>query len=170
MEIPFVFQCLFLGFWASWQGTRLMHDTQEFKNHQGVNGRCNPCRGSGSLARCACVLGIVSALEYATRVFTGELQWNMELWVQLPFFHDHLLIAVVVTIFSAFTSLSTLASIGQQIHFAISWETIHQAEYESAVEGLKRARIVYGNAVVIVDSVLYYIRKSNYSWLSEFHS
>jgi len=74
-----------------------------------------------------------------------------------------LLNSVVVTIFSAFTSLSTLASIIEQIHYAIAWEAIKQAGYESAVNGLERAGIVYGDAVIPVDRVLYFIRKSFYS-------
>jgi hypothetical protein len=70
-----------------------------------------------------------------------------------------LLNLVVVTIFSAFTSLSTLASIGEQIHYAIAWKSIKQAGFEKAVEGLKKAGTVYGDAVVPIDRVLYFIRK-----------
>ncbi len=65
-----------------------------------------------------------------------------------------------VTIFSAFTALSTFASIIQQLHYATAWEVIKQAQFDKALASQKRKGLAFGGAAQIVDQVLFYIRES----------
>ena len=61
-------------------------------------------------------------------------------------------------IFSSFCAVSTLASIIQQFHYALSWETIMKAKYDQAVRGLEHPGLAYGGAAEQTDVILFYIR------------
>jgi hypothetical protein len=67
--------------------------------------------------------------------------------------------ATDVTIFSAFTALSTLGSITQQLHYATSWVIIKEAQFHKAVESLDHPGLALGGAAQPVDVVLFFIRK-----------
>jgi hypothetical protein len=67
--------------------------------------------------------------------------------------------AADVTIFSAFTALSTLGSIIQQIHYATSWVIIKEAQFNKAVQSLDHPGLALGGAAQPVDVVLFFIRK-----------
>jgi hypothetical protein len=69
---------------------------------------------------------------------------------------DH---AIDVTIFSAFTALSTLGSIIQQLHYATSWVVIKEAQFDKAVQSLDHPGLALGGAAQPVDVVLFFIRK-----------
>lgn len=64
-----------------------------------------------------------------------------------------------VTFFSAFTALSTLASIIQQLHYATAWVVIKQAEFDKAVEDLEHPALAVGGAAQVVDKGLFLIRE-----------
>jgi hypothetical protein len=64
-----------------------------------------------------------------------------------------------VTILSTFTALSTLGSIIQQLHYAISWKVIKEAQFDKAVQSLKHPGLAIGGAAQPVDVVLFFIRK-----------
>lgn len=68
-------------------------------------------------------------------------------------------ISVDVTIFSTFTALSTLGSIIQQLHYAISWKIIKEAQFVKAVQSLDHPGLALGGAAQRVDVVLFFIRK-----------
>jgi hypothetical protein len=63
-----------------------------------------------------------------------------------------------VTIFSTFTAISTLASIIQQVHYATSFFTIKQAQFQQAVKSLSHPGLAFGGAAEPTDVVLFYIR------------
>jgi hypothetical protein len=67
--------------------------------------------------------------------------------------------ATDVTIFSAFTALSTLGSIIQQLHYAIAWVIIKEAQFDQAVQSLTHKGLALGGAAQPTDKVLFYIRK-----------
>jgi hypothetical protein len=62
-------------------------------------------------------------------------------------------------LFSAFTALSTLASIIQQLHYATAWAIIKQAQFDKALETLTHPGLALGVSAQSVDQVLFFIRK-----------
>ncbi|CZT44969.1 uncharacterized protein RSE6_05232 [Rhynchosporium secalis] len=71
-----------------------------------------------------------------------------------------------VTIVSGFTCISTLASVGQQIHYAVSWEIIKIAQFEKAVESQLRKGTSIGGGAQIVDQWLFFIQFYCYNVMS----
>ncbi|CAL3967470.1 unnamed protein product [Diplocarpon coronariae] len=71
-----------------------------------------------------------------------------------------------VTIISGFTSLSTFASIVEQIHYAVAWVTIKEAQYEKAVESQYRQGLQFRRAALQLDSVLFFIQFYSYNVMS----
>jgi hypothetical protein len=65
-----------------------------------------------------------------------------------------------VTLLSFFTAVSTLGSIIQQIHYAVAWEVIKQAQFDKAVQALKDKGLQFGAAAQNMDVVLYFIREN----------
>ncbi|KAG4434667.1 hypothetical protein IFR05_009842 [Cadophora sp. M221] len=63
-----------------------------------------------------------------------------------------------VTIFSGFTALSSLASVIQQVHYAVAWVVIKEAQFQKAVESQTRKGLAFGGAAQIVDQVLFFIQ------------
>lgn len=66
-----------------------------------------------------------------------------------------------VTIFSGFTALSSIASVGQQIHYATAWRVIKEAQFHRAVDTLTNKGLAFGGAAHPVDIVLFFIRSSS---------
>lgn len=64
-----------------------------------------------------------------------------------------------VMIFATFTSVATLASSIQQIHYATSWSTIKEAQFEQADRSMIHPGLAFGGAAQITDVVLFHIRK-----------
>jgi hypothetical protein len=64
-----------------------------------------------------------------------------------------------VMIFSTFTSIATLASFVQQIHYALAWSLIKQSQFETAVKSLSHPGLSFGGAAEPIDVILFYIRK-----------
>lgn len=83
----------------------------------------------------------------------------MDLYVGLPPLIHGFLTGLDVTIFSAFTALSTIGSIIQQIHYATSWLIIKEAQFNKAVQSLHHPGLAFGGAAQPVDVVLFFIRK-----------
>ncbi|KAN0108479.1 hypothetical protein V8E51_008221 [Hyaloscypha variabilis] len=71
-----------------------------------------------------------------------------------------------VTIFSAFTALSTLGSIIQQLHYATSWVVIKEAQFNKAVQSLDHPGLALGGAAQPVDVVLFFIQFYCYNVMS----
>jgi hypothetical protein len=61
-------------------------------------------------------------------------------------------------IFSSFTSIATLGSFIQQIHYAVDWSTIKQAQFDQAVKSLSHPGLAFGGAAERTDVILFYIR------------
>lgn len=64
-----------------------------------------------------------------------------------------------VTLICIFTTICTLTSILEQIHYATSFREIKQAEYENALKSLKTITFGYNDSPQIVDTVFFWIRK-----------
>ena len=69
-------------------------------------------------------------------------------------------------IFSSFTSIATLASFIQQIHYATDWSIIKQAQFDQAVESLQHPGLSFGGAAEKTDVILFYIREQTSSPLT----
>lgn len=67
---------------------------------------------------------------------------------------------VDISLLAFFASLSTLASIIEQFHYAIAWEKITQAEYEKALEIVNSPSLGVGRAAQKTDIVLARIGES----------
>ena len=63
-----------------------------------------------------------------------------------------------VMIFATFTAVSTLASIVQQLHYALDWRIIKQAQFDQAIKSLSHPGLAFGGAAEKADVVLFYIR------------
>lgn len=70
-----------------------------------------------------------------------------------------LMVETDVTIHSSFTSLSTLASIIQQIHFAIRWRVIKEAQFNKAIRATILPGLTFVGGAHPVDMALFFIRK-----------
>jgi hypothetical protein len=64
-----------------------------------------------------------------------------------------------VMIFSTFTSIATLASFIQQIHYAVAWSIIKQSQFDLAVMSISHPGLAFGGAAEQTDVILFYIRK-----------
>ncbi|KAH6674167.1 hypothetical protein B0J14DRAFT_33301 [Halenospora varia] len=71
-----------------------------------------------------------------------------------------------VTIFSAFTALSTLGSIIQQFHYAFDWRVIKQAQFDQAVKSLSHPGLAFGGAAEKADIILFNIQFYSYNVMS----
>ncbi|KAL3424019.1 glycoside hydrolase [Phlyctema vagabunda] len=71
-----------------------------------------------------------------------------------------------VALLTIFTSISTLASIIQQFHYALAWKSVKQAQYSKAVESLSNPSLSFGGAAQIVDVILYWIQFYCYNVMS----
>ncbi len=69
-----------------------------------------------------------------------------------------LIICLDVALLAFFTSLSTLASIIQQIHTIINWEGLKTAQYLYVQDTVGNPEIVIAGASYGLDLVLFYIR------------
>jgi hypothetical protein len=63
-----------------------------------------------------------------------------------------------ITLLAFFASLSSTASIIQQIHYLAAWEKVKQAAYDKAVESIKNPSLAIGGAAEKTDVVLFRIR------------
>ena len=63
-----------------------------------------------------------------------------------------------VTLHSCFTSLSTLASIIQQIFFAVGWRAIKEAQFNKAIRALSLPGLTFVGGAHPVDMALFFIR------------
>jgi hypothetical protein len=64
-----------------------------------------------------------------------------------------------VMIHSTFTALTTLASIVQQVHYAVAWRAVKQAHYEKALRAVELPGLTFVGGAHPVDRALYLIRK-----------
>lgn len=60
-----------------------------------------------------------------------------------------------------FSATSTLFSIGQQIHYAISFRLVKIAVFDRAVQSLTTPSLGFGGAAQVIDVGLYWIRRSH---------
>ncbi|CAG8972477.1 hypothetical protein HYALB_00001167 [Hymenoscyphus albidus] len=67
---------------------------------------------------------------------------------------------------ATFTSVSTFASIIQQIHYAVHWRNIKQLQYERALENLRHPARAFGGAAGGLDDALFYIQFYTYNVMS----
>lgn len=70
-----------------------------------------------------------------------------------------------ITLISVAVLIGTIASIVQQIHFAVAWVDIKEAQFAKAVLSLTDPSLAFGGAAQIWDVVLFYIRRSR--WQSD---
>ncbi|KAH8821638.1 hypothetical protein F5884DRAFT_850857 [Xylogone sp. PMI_703] len=63
-----------------------------------------------------------------------------------------------VTLIAVFTTFSTLTSIIEQLHYAIAFRNIKQAEYENALRSLQTTTYGYNDSPQKVDIVLFWIQ------------
>jgi len=60
---------------------------------------------------------------------------------------------------AVFSAISTLASMVQQLHFAIEWESVKEAEFEKALRSVKTPSLALSGPAQEIDIVLFNIRK-----------
>lgn len=73
--------------------------------------------------------------------------WDTGLWI-----------AVDVTIHTGFTTLSTFASVIQQIHYMAKWRDVKQAAFSKALQATKENGLLLGGSGHKVDAVLFFTR------------